>query len=148
MAMLLAPWGGPIASALTGKDQGGQWLGVINESPIRWLRPTSPLSDKEVELLHLNRLATDWRAATGDNMFDAIVEEREAPDFTVSANGLSVGIEMTSFSIERRRKAQGLFFGLTSRLVKQPRHRIGHLSGYVSDICLVWRRRRHCRPPV
>jgi hypothetical protein len=130
MAVLPAPWGGPIASAITGKDQKGQWLGIINESPVGWIRPVTPLSDKEIELIHLNRLATDWRAATGENMFDAILEEREKPDLIVSAHGQSVGIEMTTFSIERRRKAQGLFFGLTSRLAKQPRHRLGHLSGY------------------
>jgi hypothetical protein len=127
----MSPWGTPLVSGIEGAAENGDpWLGLIIESPIPWLRVNSPLQPKEKELFHLQRLAVDYRTATGRELFDAITGEDEAPDFHISSNGQEFGWEMTGFVIRERREAQGMFFEVTSRLAHQQRHRIGHLSGY------------------
>jgi hypothetical protein len=63
------------------------------------MRVSSPLKKKELELLHLQRLSVDARAATGGEWFDAILAQGEPPDFTVSIQGQAVGVEMTQFTI-------------------------------------------------
>ena len=127
----MSPWGAPLAAGLQGAAENGDpWLGLVIESPINWLRVTSPLETKEKELFHIQRLAVDCRMATRGELFDAITGTDEPPDFHVSLNGREFGWEMMEFAIEDRRQAQGLFYNVASRLADQQRHRIGHLSGY------------------
>jgi hypothetical protein len=127
----LSPWGAPLVSGLRGQASSGQpWLGLINESPIPYLRVAAPMGVKEHETLHLQRLAVDIRLTTGFEFYDAIIGNAEPPDFTVSRHGQNLGIEMTQFAIPERRQAQALFFEVTGRLADQQRHRLTHLAGY------------------
>jgi hypothetical protein len=128
----MTPWGAPLVSGLRGavSASGEPWLGLTYESPVSYLRVAAPLQQKELEFLHLQRLTVDARAAMGTELFDAILEQGEPPDFTVASQGQSVGVEMTQFTIANRRQAQGLFFEVSSRVANQQRHRISHLSGY------------------
>src|SRR4051812_14158554 len=89
---VLAPWGAPLVSAMSGKSEAGDpWLTLINESPIAYLRPSAPLDQKGLEAMHLGRLAVDSRMATGREAFDAVLRTGEPPDFVVSSSGREVG---------------------------------------------------------
>jgi hypothetical protein len=118
LLFIASPWGSPQLTGLRGsRKDGTPFLALIGESPINWIRVESPLAKKEIELIHLRRLATDCRAATGHELFDAIIESGERPDFKVVHNGVESGWEMTHWGIEKRRHAQDLFFQVTSRVV-------------------------------
>jgi hypothetical protein len=132
MVFVPSPWGAPlfIGSRGTRTDDGAAFLAVVGENPVGWVRMASPMGKKQLELLHLRRLATDCRTATGYELFDAITATGEKPDFVVVAQGKSAGWEMTQFAIAERRLAQELFFQVTSRVADLQRHKTGHLSGY------------------
>jgi hypothetical protein len=129
LLFVASPWGSPQLSGLRGhRNDGAPFLSLIEESPIIWMRVESSLPKKDVELIHLRRLATDCRGATGDELFDAIIEGGERPDFRVVLNGVESGWEMTHFGVEERRLAQDLFFQVTSRVLDLPNNRVKHLS--------------------
>lgn len=80
---MASPWGAPIVSALQGTNEDGRlWLGIINETPLSWLRVGAPISKQELEFLHLQRLAVDCKCATGSELFDAIIPGSDPPIFT------------------------------------------------------------------
>ncbi|WP_428953076.1 hypothetical protein [Streptomyces sp. cg35] len=129
-----SPWGAPLAAALRGKGDDGQpWLAIANETPVSWLRVGTPIPKAELEILHLQRLATDHRSSTGGELYDAIdpvVPGEDPPDIYAHVAGSKIGWELTAFSNSSRRYAQALFFEVSRRLALQQRHRIGHLTGY------------------
>jgi len=119
---------------LRGKDENEEpWIGIADETPINWLRLGAPISKPELEILHLQRIATDHRLATGRELYDAIVPVspgEDPPDIYAYIGETKIGWELTAFSNSSRRQAQALFFEVTKRLVNQQRWRIGHLAGY------------------
>ncbi|MET8069939.1 hypothetical protein ABZU86_09790 [Streptomyces sp. NPDC005271] len=129
-----SPWGAPLAMALRGKGEDGRpWLAIANETPVSWLRVATPVPKAELEILHLQRLATDHRCSTGGELYDAIdpvAPGEDPPDIYAYVAGKKVGWELTAFSNSSRRYAQALFFEVSKRLALQQRHRIGHLTGY------------------
>ncbi len=134
VSVVPSPWGAPLVTALVGKnDSGHPWLGIANEIPFSWLRVATPISKSELELLHLQRLAVDYRCATGNELYDAVTlvaPGDDPPDLYAHVDGGQVGWELTAFSNHQRRQAQALFFEITRRFSEQQRHRIGHLTGY------------------
>ncbi|HEV2640221.1 MAG TPA: hypothetical protein VGX23_34115 [Actinocrinis sp.] len=127
-------WGPPLVTAAFGKDDRSQpWLLIANETPLNWLRLRSPAPKSELEVLHLQRLATDYNVATGRELYDAITPVNpgaDPPDIYAEANGEKVGWELTIFGPQQRRQAQALFGEVVKRLVIQQRYRVGHLSGF------------------
>lgn len=71
----------------------------------------------------------DCRAATGQELFDEVVEMGEAPDFRTRSDSQELGWELTQLAITQRRLAQDLFFEVTDRVVKLPRSKVRHLFG-------------------
>lgn len=131
IAVAASPWGTPIVSALEGTNEDGKrWLGIINEIPLSWLRVAAAVPKRELEFLHLQRLAVDCKAATGSELYDAIRPGGDPPDIYAQRGDREEGWELTALSISQRRQAQALFFEVTARLTAQQRHRIGHLTGY------------------
>jgi hypothetical protein len=67
-----SPWGAPLLMGNSGRTQSGEpilWL--VNETPINFVRPTTDLPKPQVALLHIQRLAVDYRLATGGELYDA-----------------------------------------------------------------------------
>lgn len=125
------PWGTPLVSWLRGtRADGSSLLALMFETPINWMQVSAPLPKKELERLHLRKLAMDCRAATGNELFDEVTNEGETPDFRTLTEGKESGWEMTQLAIEQRRLAQELFFGVTERVAELPRRKIRHLFGY------------------
>lgn len=127
-------WGAPLVTALQGEDENGEpWIGIANETPLNWLRLGTPISKPELEILHLQRLATDHRLATGRELYDAIIPVspgKDPPDIYACIGETKIGWELTAFSNSSRRQAQALFFEVAKRLIDQQRWRTGHLTGY------------------
>lgn len=131
MTAVGTPWGTPETSWLRAvrADRSGL-LALMYETPVNWMHMSSPMPKKELERLHLRKLAMDCRAATGQELFDEVTSEGETPDFRILTEGREVGWEMTQLAIEQRRQAQHLFFEVTDRVALLPRRKIKHLFGY------------------
>ncbi|WP_370127390.1 hypothetical protein [Streptacidiphilus sp. EB103A] len=129
-----SPWGIPLAVGVGGKtDQGAALLSIIAESPSTWIRTAVSIDKQELELLHLQRLATDCRLATGVEIYDAVFPVppgQDPPDLHSQKGDEKVGWELTVLSDGKRRLAYALFAEVNRRLVFQQRHRISHLAGY------------------
>ncbi|MBM7081227.1 hypothetical protein [Micromonospora humidisoli] len=125
------PWGGPLVAGFKGTDiRGAEKLTLVYESPLAWIRTTARIGKFEHELLHMQRFATDHKIATGEELYEAIVEGGDPPDLLAHHRGGRFGWELTAFTVSQRRQAQALFFKVASEVAQQQRHRVGHLSGF------------------
>jgi hypothetical protein len=124
-------FGVPNAVAIGGTTDGEPALVIVNESPTTWVRTAPAFDKRNLELLHLQRFAVDYRLATGSEAYLAIQPGGDPPDFVAEVgNGTTVGWELTAFTISERRNAQALFNALRRLLVVQQRHRVTHLAGF------------------
>jgi hypothetical protein len=130
-----SPWGAPLVMGATGVSPDGDPLLILmNETPVNFMRTARPLDDPDkwqLEMLHLQRLGVDARAATGSELFAAIEKGSDPPDAIVYGTGGPVGWELTTLSVESRRVANDLFGRVRMRLALQQRHRLTHLAGHM-----------------
>lgn len=128
---LMAPWGAPLLSGMRGKMKDGEpVLSLVYESPQSWLRLGERMSKGQLELFHIQRLAIDCRAATGQELFLAVEPGSDPPDMRAFVDGGSAGWELTAFALQQRHLAQALFAEVRRRVANQQRHRVGHLTGF------------------
>lgn len=127
-------WGPLLISGVIGRNHKDEpCLIIASEIPYNWLRPVSPIPKGDLEILHLQRLATDHRAVNGFDLYDAITPVApgsDPPDIYADLANERIGWELTVFGPKKRREAQALFMEVIKRLALQQRHRIGHLFGY------------------
>jgi hypothetical protein len=126
------PWGSPALLGLVGSDKDREPLLIIGyEWPIPWARVTTPLTKGEIESLQLERFRTDHVLGTAALPFFQAQRGMDPPDFLVSTESGTEGVECTSFTVSDRREALALFGRVRQALVERPRPELLHLAGFI-----------------
>lgn len=130
------PWGSASAigmrAALTESPHTEQIL-FGYEWPIPYSLVSTSMTKEEKEYLHYSRYCTDWLLATGSLPYQSAQEGANPPDLTcTTANGTTIGLDCTQFTIPTRQKANGLFEKMRSAVLREPRQRFAGLRGCVT----------------
>jgi hypothetical protein len=128
----LLPWASPSLFGLVGSTLDSEPLLIISyEWPIPWARVTTPLPKDAIETLQLERFRTDYVFGTGGLPFVQADRGPDPPDFLVSTDGGTEGLECTSFTVSERREALALFSRVRATLLGRPRPEMLHLGGFM-----------------
>jgi hypothetical protein len=128
------PWGAPGLMGMRGRsvDESAEPRLVISfEWPMHWLRTATPLTQIEVEVLHLQRFSRDQALVSGTVPFLWLEPGEDPPDLIGHHPEGTVGIECTSLGLAQRRSAHDLFSRIRRSLLEIPSVRLSRLAGNV-----------------
>lgn len=132
----LTPWGSVRVMGLSGTGVDGlRHVVIASDWPMPYLDGVDRLQKSEVEFLHLSTYMTDWLNAIGKSRYDLIEPGGNPPDFVCSRNGFQIGVECTSFTIERRRLVNGLFKAIRAAAFREDRD---HFPGIQACTVYMW----------
>lgn len=130
----LLPWGSPAHLALVGHDtenEDERILEIGYEWPISWFRTTEPMSNFDLEWLHVQRFRADHALATGTHAFWDVQEGADPPDVTVTSPAGTVGMECTRLTLPERQAAHGLFRAVRQEIARVAPEHFSKLAGHV-----------------
>lgn len=131
----ILPWMSPSVVAFLGRpglhDGGGEQILICYEWPIPYFSVHKAMDKGELELIHVSRLQSDLRLASGRSVAVA-GRGGEPPDFLVDlSSGRRIGLECTVLADSGRRAVEGLFSRIRSRLIKEPIHEWSRIAGHL-----------------